>query len=78
MKKKILYIGNKLSKHGNTATSIETLGAFLEEEGYTLYYASSKRNQALRLLDMFFTTLRYGRQIDWVLIDTYSTKNFWF
>lgn len=78
MRKKILYIGNKLSNHGNTATSIETLGAFLEAEGYTLNYASSKKNQLLRMLDMLFTTFRYARKIDWVMIDTYSTKNFWF
>lgn len=76
--KKILYIGNKLSAHGNTATSIETLGAFLEQEGYALYYASSKKHQVLRLLDMVWTTLRYARKVDFVLIDTYSTKNFWY
>lgn len=76
--KKILYIGNKLSGHGNTATSIETLGAFLEQEGFVLYYASSKKNQVLRLLDMVFTTLKLGRKVDFVMIDTYSTRNFWF
>ncbi len=78
MMKKILYVGNKLSQHGNTTTSIETLGAFLEAEGYTLYYASSKKNQLLRMLDMVFITCKYARKIDVVMIDTYSTKNFWF
>jgi len=78
MKKKFLYIGNKLSKHGNTATSIETLGGFLEEEGYTVYYASSKKNKILRLLDMLFTTIKVSSKVDYVLIDTYSTQNFWF
>ncbi len=75
---KILYIGNKLSVHGNTATSIETLGTFLESEGYVLYYASSKKNQLLRLADMVFATLKYAKKVDFVLIDTYSTKNFWY
>lgn len=78
MKKKILYIGNNLSKHGNTTTSIETLGGFLEQEGYTIYYSSSKKNQVLRMLDMIFSTIIYARKIDFVLIDTYSTRNFWF
>lgn len=78
MRIKLLYIGNKLSKHGNTATSIETLGQFLEEENFVLYYASSKKNKILRLLDMVFSTLRYSRKVDYVLIDVYSTQNFWY
>lgn len=76
--KKILYIGNKLSAHGNTATSIETLGAFLEGEGYELHYASAKKNQVLRMLDMVWATLNQARKSDFVLIDTYSTRNFWY
>jgi len=78
MKKKILYIGNNLSKHGNTTTSIETLGAFLEQEGYTVYYSSSKKNQVLRMIAMIFSTIKYATRVDFVLIDTYSTRNFWF
>ena len=78
MKKNLLYIGNKLSEHGNTATSIETLGFFLENEGYNLFYASSKKNKFLRLLDMIFSTIKNARKVDYVLIDTYSTQNFWF
>lgn len=78
MKKNLLYIGNKLSEHGNTATSIETLGSFLENEGYNLFYASSKKNKFLRLLDMIFSTIKNARKVDYVLIDTYSTQNFWF
>lgn len=78
MTKKLLYIGNKLSIHGNTATSIETLGSFLEEEGFTIFYASSKKNKVLRLLDMLYTTIKVSSKVDYVLIDTYSTQNFWF
>lgn len=78
MRKKLLYIGNKLSKHGNTATSIETLGAFLEQEGYTIYYASSFKNKILRLFHMVVATLYYRKKVDYVMIDTYSTQNFWF
>lgn len=76
--KNLLYIGNKLSEHGNTETSIETLGTFLEAEGYTVYYASSEKNKILRMLDMIFKTFKYARKVDYVLIDTYSTYNFWY
>ncbi len=78
MKKSILYIGNKLFKHGNNATSIDTLGTLLENEGYTLYYSSSKRNKFLRIMEMIFKTLTYSRKVDFVLIDVYSTQNFWY
>ena len=76
--KRLLYVGNKLSKHGNTATSIETLGVFLESEGFEVYYASSKKNKILRMLDMIWNTLKYANKVDYVLIDTYSTINFWY
>lgn len=76
--KRLLYIGNRLSKHGNTLTSIETLGLFLEFEGFKVFYASSKKNKILRFLDMVFSTLRYSRKVEYVLIDTYSTQNFYF
>lgn len=78
MKPRLLYIGNKLSQHGSTVTSIETLGALLEREGYPLLYASSYKNKVLRLLDMLYKTFRYRNQVDYVLIDTYSTYNFWY
>lgn len=74
----LLYIGNKLSKHGNTATSIETLGSFLESEGYFIYYASCKKNKVVRIIHMIYMTLKSARKVDYVLIDTYSTQNFWF
>ena len=78
MKSNILYIGNKLSTKGRTVTSIETLGLLLEKEGCTLYYASSKENKILRLIEMLFKTFQYRNKVDYVLIDTYSTLNFWY
>lgn len=74
----LLYIGNKLSNHGFTSTSIETLGSFLEAEGYTVYYASSKKNKFFRMLEMIGMTFKYAKKVDYVLIDTYSTINFWY
>ncbi|MCH2489701.1 MAG: glycosyltransferase family 4 protein [Flavobacteriales bacterium] len=75
-KRSVLYIGNKLSKSGSTVTSIETLGAFLRQEGFRVRTASSLRNKYLRMLHMLWSTLRYSATIDKVLIDTYSTQNF--
>jgi glycosyltransferase involved in cell wall biosynthesis len=76
--KRLLYVGNKLSSHGSNTTAIETLGPMLEREGFTLRYASSKKNKVLRLLDMAMATLRFARSSGYVLIDTYSTSNFWY
>ena len=74
----LLYIGNKLSSHGLTVTSIETLGTLLEREGFKLYFASSKKNKAARMLDMIYKTMLHAKKVDYVLIDTYSTSNFWY
>jgi len=78
VKKRILYIGNKLSKKGSTVTSIETLGLFLEKEGFSVFTASSLKNKAFRLFDMLFKTFQYRNIVDVVLIDTYSTQNFYY
>jgi glycosyltransferase involved in cell wall biosynthesis len=75
--KKLLYIGNKLSEYGVNQTTIETLGPLLEKEGYKLIYASSKKNQLLRILDMLWTICS-NRDSDYVIIDTYSTSSFWY
>ena len=76
--KNLLYIGNKLSQHGISVTSIETLGPLLEGEGYRLYYASSKKNVIFRMLDMLWSVVKLRNKVDVILIDTYSTSNFWY
>ncbi len=78
MKRNLLYIGNKLSKKGSTVTSIETLGAFLKAEGFNITTASSKANKALRLLDMLWAVVKFKKKDATVLIDTYSTQNFYY
>lgn len=77
-RKKILYIGNALSHKGATVTSVETLGVFLRNEGYDIIVSSSLQNKIARMLDMIKTVLFYHRQTKTVLIDTYSTSNFWY
>ncbi|MFY7937417.1 MAG: glycosyltransferase family 4 protein [Flavobacterium sp.] len=75
---KLLYLGNRLHKHGRNATTIETLGPQLEGEGYEVYYASSQKRFFFRLLDMMWAVFRYRQQVSYLLIDTYSTKAFWY
>ena len=78
-RKKILYIGNQLSTSNKvTVTSIETLGRFLKNEGYTIKRASHFKNKLLRLFHMMLTSFFTVGSRDIVLIDTYSTQNFWF
>jgi glycosyltransferase involved in cell wall biosynthesis len=78
LKESILYIGNKLSEKGATASTIDTLSLLLEGEGYTVYTSSSVKNKVLRFLDMILATLKFSRKVSVVLIDTYSTQNFYF
>ncbi|MDT0688581.1 glycosyltransferase family 4 protein [Salegentibacter sp. F188] len=74
--KRLIYIGNKLEKHGASPTAIDTLSELLEEEGFSIITASSKRNKIFRLLDMMRTIAGNYGSSDLVLIDTYSTSNF--
>lgn len=78
MKKNVLYIGNKLSKKGSTVTSIETLGNFLKSEGFKVTTASSKKNKIVRLLNMLWAVIIHPKKHTVVLIDTYSTQNFYY
>lgn len=74
----ILYIGNKLQNKRSNVSSIHILGALLESENYKVYYASSKINKVFRLLDMIYTFFKYRKKVNYVLIDTYSTSNFYY
>jgi glycosyltransferase involved in cell wall biosynthesis len=74
----LVYIGNKLSDKGKTESTIDTLSTYLSVEGYTVYIASSKKNKLLRLIDMLFTIVKYSKKTSYVLIDTYSTSNFYY
>ena len=77
MKKKILYIGNKLSSKG-TLTTIETLSNLLSSEGCEVVSVSNVQNKIVRLLDMLWSTFKFRSKVDIVLIDTYSTRNFYY
>jgi len=74
---KLVYFGNKLSVHGRSKSVLETLepllGEFCEIKTY-----SNVRNQYFRLLDMIYHFLVKGLYSDIIMIDVYSTKNFYF
>lgn len=76
--KRILYIGNNLRTKNANISSIQLLGGLMEREGIKMYYASSKVNKAFRMMDMIYSLVKLCRQIDYVIIDTYSTHNFYF
>jgi glycosyltransferase involved in cell wall biosynthesis len=75
---KLLYLGNQLSKHGYNKTTIETLGIQLEQEGFGIFYASNKKSFLFRLMDMIRAVFIYRKQVTYIVIDTYSTKAFWY
>lgn len=76
--KNLLYIGNELKARGGAPTSIDVLAPLLRAEGLQIQTASSKKNQLLRLSDMLITLIKNSHWADAVLIDTYSTRNYWY
>jgi glycosyltransferase involved in cell wall biosynthesis len=73
----ILYIGNKLSMHGNTPTSVETLGILLSQIT-DVKTVSDKKGKLARLADMLLSIIKNRKIADFILIDTYSTSNFYY
>ncbi len=76
--KNLLYIGNALSQKGKTSTTIDTLSKSLQKEGFNVYVVSRKTNKLYRLFDMLFSIMSYRKHVDYVIIDTYSTLNFYY
>ncbi|RNC86897.1 MAG: glycosyltransferase [Winogradskyella sp.] len=76
--KNLLYIGNNLKSIKSNPSSIQVLGKLFENEGYKLRYASSYTNKFFRILHMLWSCMRYSKWADYVVIDTYSTQNFYY
>ncbi|WP_282017540.1 glycosyltransferase family 4 protein [Salegentibacter mishustinae] len=74
----LLYIGNELEIRGGSPTSIDRLTPLLNKEGFQVKTSSAKKNQLLRLSEMMISIIRNKSWTDVVLIDTYSTRNFWY
>lgn len=77
--KTLIYIGNKsgVSKRANLS-SIDLLTPLLKKTGYKVYSASDKKNIVFRLIDMLCLCFKYRKTVDYILIDTYSTLNFYY
>jgi len=74
----ILYIGNNIKSNTVSVTTLANLSTLLKKEGYKIKTASSLKNQALRVSAMLWTIIKYRKRINHVLIDTYSTRNFYY
>lgn len=77
-RKKILYIGNALTHNNVTVTTIDILSTLLRAEGYEVIISSSVKNKMARFIDMLRSVYIHKRNVDTVLIDTYSTTNYWY
>ncbi|XCF06527.1 glycosyltransferase family 4 protein [Tamlana crocina] len=75
---KVLYIGNNLFSKTGYPSTLETLSNLLQKEGYTVIKTSSQSNVVFRMLDMVFSIFNHQQTTDVVLIDTYSTLNFYY
>lgn len=74
----MLYIGNRLTKHGLPPTTADTLPPKLEAAGFEVIAVSDKKNKILRLWNMLHTVFKNRKNADVVLIDTYSSQNFYY
>ena len=73
--KKLVYIGNNLDL--KNPTTMVLLSALLEEIGFEVSIYSNKKNKLIRLLAMCFGVFKH-RKANCLLIDTYSTSNFYY
>ncbi|WP_053977526.1 glycosyltransferase family 4 protein [Mangrovimonas xylaniphaga] len=74
----VLYIGNNLQRSNANISAIQILGPAFVNEGYQVYYASSKSLKVFRFFDMLRQVFWRRKQVSIVLIDTYSTQNFYY
>lgn len=79
MKNSLVYIGNKMKGHHHrTLTTLDTLSQQLQDEGFYVASASSFVWKPLRMLHMLWVVLVKGNNAHRVLIDCYSTQNFYY
>ncbi|PHR74584.1 MAG: glycosyl transferase family 1 [Lutibacter sp.] len=74
---KILYIGNNLTKKSNYNSTLTTLSNLLKCEGFEVIISSNKKNKFYRLFAMCMAVVK-NNKIDFILIDTFSTTNFYY
>ena len=73
----ILFVGNMLTKYGLNPTFIEILAKELSND-FNIQFVSNKKNQLYRIYDMIFCLMKDLKNIKIVIIDTYSTKAYYY
>ncbi len=73
----LLYVGNNLTKKSGYNSTIAVLSNLLNEK-FCVVVVSNKTNKLLRLIDMCGAVFKYKNDTDYILIDTFSTSNFYF
>lgn len=73
----LLYVGNNLTKKSGYNSTIAVLSNLLNEK-FCVVVVSNKTNKLLRLIDMCRAVFKYKNDTDYILIDTFSTSNFYF
>jgi len=76
--KKLVYIGNNFAKKSKYHSAMETLSSLLGSNGFTVIKSSSKKNKIVRLIAMCITIIKHRKSVDYILIDTFSTLNFYY
>ncbi|WP_299017147.1 glycosyltransferase family 4 protein [uncultured Polaribacter sp.] len=74
----LLYIGNNLTQKTKYNSTLTLLSNLLKEEGYPIFISSDKSNRIIRLLEMCFAVLKYRKKVSYILIDTFSSTNFYY
>lgn len=74
--KKIVYIGNNFAIKSNYHSAMETLSSLLISNGFVVIKNSSKKNKIVRLIEMCATIIKHRKDVNYILIDTFSTLNF--
>ena len=74
---KILYFGNRSGERGKYPTVQDELTPLFAKD-YSIVSVSDKRGNLSKAVDMFITFWKHIWSTDIVLIDTFSTKNFYY
>ncbi|MFV8226672.1 glycosyltransferase family 4 protein [Christiangramia aquimixticola] len=74
---KVLHIGNKLQRKGYSPTLVDWLPKKLKKEGIDIRGISDIGNKTGRLFHIIWDVIG-SKRCTYLLIDTYSTSNFWF
>jgi hypothetical protein len=73
----IFYAGNFLVKHGNNVTfNYYLIPKF--RESHNIICASDKNLKVLRLADMMLSFWKVRKKTDYLIIDVYSARGFWY